>query len=69
MSLVRLLGFKTLACGCLAGHYRELATSREIAYIEEKGAACGVHGHRRNHTVVPERSVRNWSTTLTARAS
>ena len=69
MSLVRLLGFKMLACGCLAGHYRELATSREIAYIEEKGAACGVHGHRRNHTVMPERSVRNWSTTLTARAS
>jgi len=68
MSLVRLLGFKTLSCGCLAGHYRELATSREIAYIEEKGAACGVHGHRRNHTV-PERSVRNWPTTLAARAS
>ena len=40
-----------------------------IAYIEEKGAACGFHGHRRNHTVTPERSVRNWPTTLAARAS
>jgi hypothetical protein len=69
MSLVRLLGFKTLTCGCLAGHYRELATSREIAYIEEKGAACGVHGHRRNHTVMPERTVRAVSTLLAARAS
>jgi len=69
MSLVRLLGFKTLGCGCLAGHYRELATSREIAYIEEKGVACSVHGHRRNHTVMPERAVRAAVSTLTARAS
>ena len=67
MSLVRLLGFKTLGCGCLAGHYRELATSREIAYIEEKGTACGVHG--RNHTVMPERTARIGATVLTARAS
>jgi len=69
MSLVRLLGFKTLGCGCLAGHYRELATSREIAYIEEKGVACSVHGHRRNHTVMPERAVRATVSALTARAS
>jgi hypothetical protein len=61
MSLVRLLGFKTLTCGCLAGH--------EIAYIEEKGAACSVHGHRRNHTVMPERAARASATVLTARAS
>src|SRR5207253_8722238 len=27
MSLVRLLGFTTLACGCIVGKYRELATS------------------------------------------
>ena len=38
MSLVRLLGFRTLACGCVIGRYRELATSRELTYIEEKGA-------------------------------
>ena len=30
MSLVRLLGFTTLSCGCVVGRYRELATSREI---------------------------------------
>lgn len=69
MSLVRLLGFKTLECGCLAGHYRELATSREIAYIEEKGAACSVNGHRRNHTVLPSRQPRATVSALTARAS
>ena len=69
MSLVRLLGFKTLECGCLTGHYRELATSREIAYIEEKGATCTVHGHRRNHTVVPARQPRPTAASLTARAS
>ena len=70
MSLVRLLGFKTLECGCLAGHYRELATSREIAYIEEKGSTCSVHGHRRNHTVLPTRTARSTvNAALAARAS
>ena len=54
MSLVRLLGFTTLACGCVVGTYREVATSREISYVEEKGKACGSHGHRRNHTVAVE---------------
>ena len=35
MSLVRLLGFTTLACGCVVGRYREVATSREVTYVEE----------------------------------
>jgi hypothetical protein len=51
MSLVRLLGFTTLSCGCVVGRYREVATSREISYVEEKGSECPLHGHRRNHTV------------------
>jgi hypothetical protein len=51
MSLVRLLGFTTLACGCVIGRYREVATSREVGYVEEKGHTCGRHAHRRNHTV------------------
>ena len=51
MSLVRLLGYTTLACGCVVGRYREVASSRELAYVEEKGQSCGSHGHRRNHTV------------------
>jgi hypothetical protein len=55
MSLVRLLGFKTLACGCVIGQYRELATSRELIYVEEKGTACELHGHRRNHTISADR--------------
>jgi hypothetical protein len=55
MSLVRLLGFTTLACGCVVGRYREVATSREVAYVEEKGKACASHGHRRNHTIVSDR--------------
>ena len=37
MSLFRLLGFTTLACGCVVGRYREVATSREVRYVEEKG--------------------------------
>ena len=55
MSLVRLLGFTTLGCGCVVGRYREVATSREVRYVEEKGRACSSHQHRRNHTVVPDR--------------
>jgi hypothetical protein len=56
MSLVRLLGFTTLGCGCVVGRYREVATSREISYVEEKGKTCGSHGHRRNHTIAAERT-------------
>ena len=55
MSLVRLLEFRTLICGCVIGRYREVATSRELTYVEEKGHGCDMHGHRRNHTIAAER--------------
>jgi hypothetical protein len=55
MSLVRLLGFTTLACGCVTGKYREVATHREVTYVEEKGHECSHHGHRRNHTLASAR--------------
>jgi hypothetical protein len=55
MSLVRLLGFTTLTCGCVTGRYREVATSREVVYVEEKGAGCAHPSHRRNHTLAPAR--------------
>jgi hypothetical protein len=55
MSLVRLLSFTTLACGCVTGKYREIATHREVVYVEEKGSNCAHHGHRRNHTLAPAR--------------
>ena len=55
MSLVRLLGFTTLGCGCVVGRYREVATSREVAYVEEKGKSCGSHCHRPNQTNSAER--------------
>jgi len=57
MSLVRLLGFSTMTCGCVVGRYRELATNREVAYVEEKGHECSQHAHRRNHTVQPARAM------------
>ncbi len=69
MSLVRLLGFTTLNCGCVVGRYRELATSREITYVEEKGAACGSHGHRRNHTIAAERLALVSTVALVSKAS
>ena len=37
---VRLLGFTTLGCGCIVGRYRELATNRDVNYVEEKGDAA-----------------------------
>lgn len=51
MSLVRLLGFTTLECGCVVGRYLELSGPREVAYIEEKGVDCATQGHRRNHVI------------------
>jgi len=39
----------------VVGRYREVATSREVTYVEEKGNSCGSHGHRRNHTIAAER--------------
>jgi hypothetical protein len=50
-SFVRLLGFTTLGCGCVVGRYLDLATNRDVNYVEEKGSACTAHGHRRNHTI------------------
>ena len=55
MSVVRLLGFTRLPCGCVVGRYRDVGSTREIVYIEEKGAGCESHAHRRNHTVSPQR--------------
>jgi hypothetical protein len=55
MSLVRLLGFTTLSCGCVTGRYREVASHREITYVEEKGHGCSHPSHRRNHTLAPAR--------------
>jgi hypothetical protein len=66
MSLVRLLGFTTLGCGCVTGRYREVATNREITYVEEKGASCSLQSHRRNHTLAPARAAVH---ALTAKAS
>jgi hypothetical protein len=55
MSVVRLLGFATLGCGCVVGRYREVSTNREVAYVEEKGNGCMTHLHRRNHTIAVAR--------------
>jgi hypothetical protein len=55
MSVVRLLGFATLGCGCVVGRYREVSTNREVAYVEEKGDGCPSHMHRRNHTIAVAR--------------
>jgi hypothetical protein len=37
------------------GRYRDVGSTREVTYVEEKGATCESHAHRRNHTVSPER--------------
>jgi hypothetical protein len=53
--LVLLLGFTTLGCGCVIGRYRDVATRRELEYVEEKGGTCQAHTHRRNHTLPSDR--------------
>ena len=58
MSVVRLLGFATLDCGCVVGRYQDVHANREVAYVEEKGPLCGTHLHRRNHTVAAAQSPR-----------
>lgn len=55
MSVVRLLGFKTLSCGCVSGLYRDVTSNHEVTYIEEKGQSCANGGHRRNQPVGPDR--------------
>jgi hypothetical protein len=69
MSLVRLLGFTTLSCGCVVGRYRELATNREVSYVEEKGQVCDAHAHRRNHTLPVARATHYAAPMATAHAS
>lgn len=71
MSLVRLLGFSTLACGCVVGRYVELAGNREVVYVEEKGGECTSHAHRRNHAIPRTRVGADTAPALvaTARAS
>jgi hypothetical protein len=68
MSLVRLIGFTTLGCGCVTGKYREVATHREVTYVEEKGSGCLNHAHRRNHTLGRARELAPVSA-IVARAS
>jgi hypothetical protein len=69
MSLVRLLGFSTLGCGCVVGKYREVATNREVSYVEEKGKTCGSHGHRRNHPIAADRFASAPAAGIVSRAS
>jgi hypothetical protein len=69
MSLVRLLGFKTLGCGCVLGQYRDLGSGRELTYVEEKGSTCELAAHRRNHTIVGERPRARVANLITAKAS
>lgn len=61
MSLVRLLGFKTLTCGCVSGRYWEISASREVRYIEEKGSSCADPAHQRNQPVSPDRVARGFN--------
>ena len=68
MTMVRLLGFATLDCGCLIGRYRELAQNREVDYVEEKGRECERATHRRNQVVSASVNERAMSVLASARA-
>ncbi|MGE0816924.1 MAG: hypothetical protein AB7O28_26465 [Vicinamibacterales bacterium] len=51
MSVVKLLGFGTMPCGCVIGRYRDVASTREVVYVEQKGPQCLSASHRQNHTI------------------
>ena len=55
MSIVKLLGFETMGCGCVVGHYRDAGTISVVTYVEEKAVTCGDVGHRRNHALLSRR--------------
>jgi hypothetical protein len=55
MSIVKLLGFETLGCGCVVGHYRDAGTISIVTYVEEKSVTCAEPSHRRNHATVSRR--------------
>ncbi|MBP7778113.1 MAG: hypothetical protein KA371_13350 [Acidobacteria bacterium] len=58
MSVVKLLGFGTMPCGCVIGRYRDVASTREVVYVEEKGPQCASASHRQNHTISAHRDGR-----------
>ncbi len=58
MSVVKLLGFGTMPCGCVVGRYRDVASMREVVYVEEKGPQCASASHRQNHTITALREGR-----------
>ena len=60
MSLVKLLGFRPLPCGCLSGRYLEIGLNREVQYIEEKGQACPDDTHQRNQPLRTTRAPRGF---------
>jgi hypothetical protein len=51
------------------GRYRDLASGRELTYVEEKGSTCESHAHRRNHTVAAEREQVSAVSLIESRAS
>jgi hypothetical protein len=69
MSLVRLLGFTKLTCGCVSGRYREVGSNREVTYIEEKGLSCAQSGHQRNQPVSADRVAHGFQGSDIGRAS
>ena len=58
MSVVKLLGFGTMPCGCVVGRYRDVASTREVVYVEEKGPQCVNALHRQNNTITTLRDHR-----------
>ena len=68
MSLVRLLGFTTLTCGCVTGRYREVGSEREITYIEEKGTVCATSSPVRNQPVSADRVAHGFTPAMAVRA-
>lgn len=50
-SLVTLVKYDWMSCGCQIGIYRINSDGKLIVYVEAKGKECQKHSHRRNHVV------------------
>ena len=67
MGIVKFLGFETLGCGCLVGHYRDAGTTSVVTYVEEKAVTCAEASHRRNHALLSRTRASAVGSTASAR--
>ena len=54
MSLLRMIGFASLSCGCLVGRYHNSSLDCELDYVDQKGQRCNLVEHSPDSSVVSD---------------